>query len=110
VNIVNTITGCNNQSNLLTISDLASDQLFIYPSPNDGTFTVTYYNNGGASTKRTITIFDSEGQLVYEGKFDITGAYTLIPIDLKTHSTGIDVVVVGDANGKKLAEGKVHVH
>ncbi len=109
VNIVNTVTGCNNQSNLLTISDSASNRLFIYPSPNDGTFTVAYYNNGGASTKRTIAIFDAKGSLVYNRQFDISGPYTLIGIDLKTTSTGIYNVVVGDTNGKKLATGKVHV-
>jgi hypothetical protein len=100
---------CSNQSSVVTITATASDHLFIFPSPNDGRFTVSYYNNGGASTKRTIAIFDSEGKEVYYGKFDITGPYTLIPIDLRTHSTGINYVVVGDANGKKLAEGKVHV-
>jgi hypothetical protein len=100
---------CSNQSPIVTISATPSDNLFIFPSPNDGRFTVSYYNNGGASTKRTIAIFDSEGQLVFNGTFNITGAYTLIPIDLRTHNTGIDLVVVGDANGKKLATGKVHV-
>jgi hypothetical protein len=100
---------CSNLSPVVTITADPSDRLFIFPSPNDGRFTVSYYNNGGASTKRTIAIFDSEGHLVFQAKFDITGAYTLIPIDLRTHSTGIDIVVVGDTNGKKLATGKVHV-
>ena len=59
--------------------------------------------------KRTIAIFDSKGSNVYYSQFNITGAYTLIPIDLRTANTGIYYVVVGDANGKKLATGKVHV-
>jgi hypothetical protein len=100
---------CANQSAVVTITATPSDKLFIYPSPNDGRFTVSYFNNSGASTSRTITIFDSEGRLVYQAKFNITGAYTLLPIDLKTHSSGIDLVVVGDPYGKKLATGKVHV-
>jgi hypothetical protein len=100
---------CSNQSPVVKITATPSDRLFIFPSPNDGRFTVAYYNDGGTSTKRTIAIFDSKGSLVYQAKFDIAGAYTLIPIDLRTHSTGIDLVVVGDANGKKLATGKVHV-
>jgi extracellular elastinolytic metalloproteinase len=109
VNIVNTVTGCNNQSTLLTISDSASSRLFIYPSPNDGTFKVAYYNSGGLSTKRTIAIFDSKGSEVYYRQFDISGGYTLLDIDMRTANTGIYNVVVGDANGKKLATGKVHV-
>jgi hypothetical protein len=109
VNIVNQVTGCNNQSNLLSISDSASSRLFIFPSPNDGTFKVAYYNSGGLSTKRTIAIFDAKGSEVYSRQFDISGGYTLLDIDMRTASTGIYDVVVGDANGKKLATGKVHV-
>jgi hypothetical protein len=100
---------CSNQSAIVTITATPSDNLFIFPSPNDGRFTVSYYNNGGASTKRTIAIFDTKGSNVYYRQFDISGAYTLIPIDLRTDNTGIYYVVVGDANGKKLATGKVHV-
>jgi hypothetical protein len=100
---------CSNQSPVVTITATPSDNLFIFPSPNDGNFTVSYYNNGGASTKRTIAIFDSKGSNVYYRQFNITGSYTLIPIDLRTDNTGIYLVVVGDASGKKLATGKVHV-
>jgi hypothetical protein len=100
---------CSNQSAIVTLTATPSDNLFIFPSPNDGRFTVSYYNNGGTSTKRTIAIFDTKGSNVFYRLFDIVGAYTLIPIDLRTNNTGIFYVVVGDANGKKLATGKVHV-
>jgi Metallo-peptidase family M12B Reprolysin-like len=100
---------CSNQSAVVTITATASDKLFIFPSPNDGRFTVSYYNNGGASTKRSIVIFDSKGSMVFNSQFNINGPYTLIPIDLRTNNTGIYHVIVGDANGKKLATGKVHV-
>jgi len=110
VDILNPTTGCNNSSSLLKIKDSASSRLFIYPSPNDGQFTVSYYNSNGASTTRKITVFDAKGALVYEGKFQITGPYTLIPIDVRPAQTGIYIVVVGDASGKKLAEGRVLVH
>jgi len=111
--IQETFTGpalvCSNQSAIVTITATKSPKLFIFPSPNDGRFTVSYYNDGGTSTKRTIVIFDSKGGEVYNGQFNITGAYTLIAIDLQRANTGIYYVVVGDVNGKKLATGKVHV-
>ncbi len=100
---------CSNQSSFVAIAATPSDRLFIFPSPNNGTFTVAYYNDGGASTKRTIAIFDSKGSNVYYRQFEIAGPYTLLAIDLRTDNTGIYYVVVGDANGKKLATGKVHV-
>jgi hypothetical protein len=100
---------CTNQSAEITISATASNKLFIFPSPNDGNFTVSYYNNGGASTGRRIAIFDSKGSMVYNRIFPITGPYTLIPVNLQAASRGIYYVVVGNASGKKLADGKVHV-
>jgi hypothetical protein len=112
VTIQETFTGglvCSNQSTLVAITATPSPKLFIFPSPNDGRFTVAYYNEGGASVKRTIAIYDTKGSNVYYRQFDITGPYTLLAVDLRTDNTGIFYVVVGDANGKKLATGKVHV-
>ena len=100
---------CTNLSAVVPIIATPSPRLFIFPSPNDGTFKVAYYNDGGANTKRSIAISDSKGSMVYNTQFDISGAYTLLNIDLRTAGTGIYYVVVGDANGKKLATGKVHV-
>ena len=100
---------CSNQSSIVTIDAAVSSKLFIFPSPNDGRFTVSYYNSSSASTKRKIAIFDSKGSLVYNREFSITGPYTLIPINLERANRGIYYVVVGDANGSKLADGKVHV-
>jgi hypothetical protein len=111
--ISETFTGpalvCSNQSAIVTISTTESSRLFIFPSPNDGRFTVSYYNNGGTSTKRKISIFDSKGSNVYNAEFSISGPYTLLPINMEKGSRGIYYVVIGDATGMKLAEGKVHI-
>ncbi|MGQ0739622.1 MAG: reprolysin-like metallopeptidase [Bacteroidota bacterium] len=101
---------CSNQSAVITIDATVSDTLFIFPSPNDGTFTVSYYNNnGGASTQRRIVIIDSKGSKVYDRQFSITGAYTLLNINMKNAGRGIHYVLVGDASGAKLISGKVHI-
>ena len=100
---------CSNQSGPVVIAATASSKLFIFPSPNDGNFTVSYYNESGASTQRKITIFDSKGAMVYNRQFSITGPYTLIPVSLAGGNRGIYYVLVGDAGGNKLADGKVHV-
>ena len=109
VDIVNTVTGCNNQSQILTIKDSASDKLFIFPSPNNGQFTVSYYNANGSNTNRTVAVYDAHGALVYNRKFAISGPYTLLSINLGAAQTGVYVVVVGDAAGNRLIEGKVMV-
>ncbi|MCX6317246.1 MAG: T9SS type A sorting domain-containing protein [Bacteroidetes bacterium] len=103
-------TVCTGQQSEVVISAMVSDKLFIFPSPNNGTFSVAYYNNEGSTTQRTITIYDSKGANVYNAKFPVSGPYTLIPVQLQRAATGVYIVVIGDATGKKLAEGKVHVH
>ncbi len=101
---------CANQSSVITIDAKASSNLFIFPSPNDGTCTVSYYNSTGASTNRTVTVFDSKGAKVYHAKFPVSGPYTLMGVKISPAQRAVYYVVISDANGKKLAEGKVLVH
>ncbi|MFM7670986.1 MAG: T9SS type A sorting domain-containing protein [Bacteroidota bacterium] len=100
---------CTASSSVINITALVSDKLFIFPSPNDGNFQVSYYNAGGTNTQRRVMVYDSKGALVFDRKFAITGSYTLIPVNLERASRGIYYVVVGNANGVKLVDGKVHV-
>jgi hypothetical protein len=97
---------CINQSNLLDIKALPSDRLFVYPSPNDGKFTVTYFNAGTTATTQGITIYDGYGRKVYNNVFPVTQAYQLHKIDLRNYSAGIYYVVLRDANGKKIKTGE----
>ncbi|MBP6022608.1 hypothetical protein [Ferruginibacter sp.] len=101
--------GCINQSQVVTIADSANSNLFIFPSPNDGLFNIAYYNQGGASLKRTVAIFSNKGEKVYNKDFQITQAYQLLNIDMRKHGAGIYYVVLSDANSIKLKTGKVLV-
>lgn len=105
----NSIT-CQNQSTEVTINAEVSNRLFIFPSPNDGQFTVAYYNSGGGSSQRSVTIVDAHGAKIYHAKFAVSGSYTLLPIDIRTASRGVYFVIIGDAAGKKIATGNVVVH
>jgi hypothetical protein len=109
VRIINPVTGCNNESQPLTIGATASDRLFIFPSPNNGRFTVSYFNSEGAATQQTITVYDSHGARIYSAKLPVAGPYTLHDINIRGVAGGLYLVVIGDANGKRLARGKVLV-
>ncbi len=101
---------CNSTTATLAITASESNQLFIFPTPNNGTFKVSYYNSSITSTKRSIAVYDEKGAQVYKKEFDITGAYSTQNVQLKRPSAGIYVVVIFDINGKKLVEGKVLVN
>jgi hypothetical protein len=100
---------CSAASPPITISANISNRLFIFPSPNDGNFTVSFYNAGSNATTRTLSVIDSKGALIYQRIFSINGAYTLLPVNMQNVNRGIYYVIVGDAAGKRLAQGKVHV-
>ncbi|MEI7735310.1 MAG: T9SS type A sorting domain-containing protein, partial [Ferruginibacter sp.] len=101
--------GCSNQSQVVTIKDSANGKLFIYPSPNNGQFNITYYNQGGASVKRIVTIFSTKGEKVYSNEFQITQVYQVIKIDMRRNGAGIYHVVLSDASGNTLKSGEVLV-
>ncbi len=98
---------CSNLSPVVLINSQASSKLFIFPSPNDGRFSVSYYNTGGNNTTGTVTVYDSRGARVAYKKFTLIGFYTLLSMDIRPAQKGIYYVVAGDANGKILADGKV---
>jgi Peptidase family M1 domain/Secretion system C-terminal sorting domain len=100
---------CNNTSATIIITAAESNKLFIFPTPNNGTFNVSYYNSSSTNTKRNISIYDAKGALVYKKEFTITGFYTLLPVNLQAASRGDYFVIIFDAEGKRLAEGKVQV-
>jgi len=101
---------CTNQSPVVSIDAAISTRLFIFPSPNDGTFTVAYYNSSGTNSTRSVTVHDSKGAKVYSAKFQVSGPYTLMHVKISPVMRGVYYVVVGDVTGNKLAEGKVLVH
>ena len=101
---------CSNESEIVTITANASTSLFIFPSPNDGRFTVSYYNSTGGNTKQSVTVYDAKGAKVYSKIFTFSGPYELHDIDIRGKARGIYFVVVGDANGKRIIDGKVLVN
>ena len=100
---------CLNTTATVVITATESNKLFISPSPNNGSFNVSFYNSTGINAKRSISIFDAKGALVYKKEFIVTGYYTLLPVNIKTLSSGNYFVLLFDAAGKKLGEGKVQI-
>ncbi|MCX8020816.1 MAG: M12 family metallo-peptidase [Chitinophagaceae bacterium] len=100
---------CSNQSADVVITAKPSDKLFIFPNPNDGRFTVSYYNASGAPGTRRIVVFDAKGAMIYDKQFNIAGPYTLMRIDLRNAGRGIHMLMLGDGNGTRIIQGKVHI-
>lgn len=95
--------GCNNTSSVVTISDSASEKLFIWPSPTpDGQFTISYYNPGGNAATQDITIYDSKGAQAYAFKdFPVNQAYQLLKVDMSRNAAGVYYVILRLKDGTK---------
>jgi hypothetical protein len=110
VKIINQATGCNNESNALVIGANASTQLFIFPNPNNGQFTVSYFNSAGTASQQIVRVYDDHGVLVYTARIPVSGPYTLYTVNLRQAARGVYLVVIGDAAGKRLAKEKVLIN
>ncbi|MCP9750780.1 reprolysin-like metallopeptidase [Ferruginibacter sp. HRS2-29] len=103
----NTVTGCFDVSDAVTLSDLASDALFVYPNPSSGKFEVRYYNRGGAAHTRTLSIYDSKGAQVFKQQYTLTGVYAKMAVNMVGAGAGVYFIDLTDAAGKRIATGKV---
>ncbi len=105
--VTDTATGCSSKkSNTQKVDFLASPELFIYPNPSSGQFQVRYlsYTN---TLARTLTIYDSKGARVYEKVYTTNAPYTRVDVNMDNAASDVYLVVLRDANGKRLATGKV---
>lgn len=100
------------QSELLDITATPSTKLFVFPSPNNGLFKVSYYTAGASATnptKQNITIYDSYGRRVLNKEYEVRQAYQLHQIDMRRNGTGVYYIVLREANGNKIKTGEVVV-
>jgi Subtilase family/PKD-like domain/Secretion system C-terminal sorting domain/Ig-like domain CHU_C associated len=98
---------CANISTPLVIGDSATTRLFIFPSPNNGKFKVSYYS--ATSAKYSIGIYDSRGALVLQKEFAINSRYQMMDVDLSNVANGIYIVRLLEGASKVLAIGKVAI-
>jgi hypothetical protein len=102
------LNGCVNTSADVVVSGLASDNLWVYPVPNNGSFTVRFFNQPGEQA--TIRVFDAKGAKVYERAFVTATAYTLLSVELGPATTdGTYVVELVNAAGQRVGAKKIIV-
>jgi hypothetical protein len=103
-------SGCNATSKPVTVSEAASNTVFIYPNPNNGQFQIRYNNLTGTLKKHNIIIFDSKGALVQMQTNSISTAYGGMGVDLRGKGKGVYWVILQDDNGNQLASERVVVY
>jgi len=100
------ISECTNMSNPLTIGDSATNNMFIYPNPNNGQFYIQFFGTDQSRTGK-ITMFDSKGSRVISQTFNLTSAYEKIEVIAKKLAAGSYLIIVTDNKGIKINSGKL---
>jgi hypothetical protein len=100
---------CSNQSESVVIADSITTHFYIYPNPNNGNFTVSYYNFAGLTRGQTVTVYDSKGARVYSKTFIINRYYQLLNINLGAVNSGTYIVVLTNASNEILGTERIIV-
>ncbi len=102
----NSLSGCRDTSTNIIVSDSASIRLFVFPNPasQNGTFTISYYNNSSLNTtnKQVVSMFEAQGSKVYERTFNVNQGYNLLRIAMPQLSAGNYYIVLRDGSGKQI--------
>ena len=105
---VTDVNGCVNSSNNLTIGAEASDRLWIYPNPNNGTFQIRLYYAGSVAERRVVRIYKANGQLVAQKEFDLvlgTPSYMRMDFDLPRLAAGTYAAKVSSKFTENIVSG-----
>ncbi len=106
---VQDVNGCSSTSSTITIGDLPSDNVFVYPSPNTGQFQVRYHSLPGNVLPRMLNIYDSKGARIYSVQYPINNPYTRMDVDITKHGKGVYMIELTDRNGARLKTSRVVV-
>ena len=96
---------CSATSASLAITDSVSNQLFVYPNPNNGRFDVQYYT--GVSDNYQLRIFDSKGAAVFSKSYAVVNGYQRMQVVMTNAAAGNYMIGLFNKAGKRIASGKV---
>jgi len=107
--LATTSGGCVNSSNVVKIEAAASNEIFVYPNPSSGQFTVSFYNPQ-ASGKNRLQIFDALGRQVYNQQFDATSLYPLHQVNLSAVATGVYFIFIQNTGSGTVKKTKITIY
>ena len=104
--------GCESVDTLhLTI--LLPADVFIFPNPNNGIFTISYTDKlNGVSSPCFMTVYDEKGARVFTKTFppSLGGTTALMTVDMSRFPSGVYHVEVSDAGKVRLQTGKFVIY
>jgi hypothetical protein len=92
--------GCVTTTSDFVVSGLTSQNMWVYPNPNQGQFVVRYFN----STNETVSVnvYDEKGSKVYQSAFPTTTAYSQLNVDISRLASGKYLVEAINSSGVRV--------
>ncbi len=106
---VTDVNGCTNLSNIITIANSFSLNMYTYPNPSGGIFQVRYHSEPNNTLQRSLTVYNNRGEKIITRNFTQTIPFQKIDIDVRANGKGLYWVELRDANGKRLGMSRVVV-
>ncbi len=102
--------GCTNNSIDIVVVGQQSNDLWIYPNPNQGSFNIRFFNKTGE--KVVVNVIDSKGARVFSKEFVTTNSYTNMLVDLRAlgAADGSYIVNVVGQDGSIIGSRKILVY
>jgi hypothetical protein len=97
------LNGCKKTSNAMEITGEPSCELYLYPNPSHGLFSVRFYNSFNEPV--TVNIYDAKGSKMYTQAVTTGLAYSKIDVDIQNKPAGVYTVEVVNSAGKKICAG-----
>jgi hypothetical protein len=100
--------GCITTSAVLVLTGMSSENLWVYPNPNFGSFQVRFFNSNPENA--TVRVWNSSGVKVYQKTLTTTLPYTMIDIDLgSVVANGVYTVELVNQAGERIGAKQVIV-
>ncbi len=84
----------------IVISGLFSNELTVYPSPNNGKFSFRYFNQTNDAGK--IVVYNLSGKKLYQATFSSGTTYSENKVNISNQPNGIYIIAVTDKYGEIL--------
>ncbi len=106
---VTDVNGCINLSNIISIANSFSFNLFTYPNPSTGRFQVSYNSLVNKTVQRSLIIYNNWGDKIIIKNFTQTIPYQKVDVDVRANGKGLYWVELRDGYGRRLAISRVVV-
>ena len=104
---VTDVNGCVNTSAAVTFTGVPTSQMYVYPNPTSGSFSVTYYTR--TSMPVTINIIDMKGKRIVQRQESTSDPYTRFDFTNDKLAAGVYVIEFRDPDENLLAAGRLVV-